>query len=277
MTRMERCFQHASDEGRTLGNVVAKYNSRMGCESMNVSLDQGHRNTPVDTTRNPSVSSTFPRISCTPTGVQYPQYQAQRFQELEKRPIAAPSRSTSPYSCDICGKAYAQPQGVRRHHREVHDVKICTYCGDFKWGRPYQFRKHLKKQHPSVDPDAVVGRPSESHRKVAMIPKHPPQQQVLPPIPEHDRQGRTEPRLRAPAQLPSAVAELLPFSQPFISSLDYHPQPEHAEPMNTTDLDATYAYVSSVSSTEEHAQRANDSEIAFQNWLAPVFFNSPHM
>ena len=212
-------------------------------------------------------SMTFPRISCTPNVMQYEERsQYQRSQELEKRPTAASS-----YSCDICGKVYAQSQGVRRHHREAHHVKMCTYCGEFKWGRPYQLRRHLQKQHPNVDPDAELGRLTRSHRKATNVPNHSLQQRVSPPTPEHDRRGRAEPHLFAQAPPPSAKA---PVSPPVISSLDYHPQPEHAETMNTTntheyldklklpDVSAYACANTAILSTVEHAKWANDLEIA---------------
>jgi hypothetical protein len=223
--------------------------------SMKAFSDLCHRYGPVEKTPNLSVSSTSPGISCTPTVVRYQepsasQYRPQRFQKSGKRPAAPSSRSyrrrprireapKRAYSCNICGKVYAQPQGVTRHQRETHQVRICVYCGDFKWGRPYQFRKHLKEQHPNVDPDTMLGsrRPTVSCRKVTIIPKHPPQQRVSPPTSENDRRGRVEPGLYPLAPPPSAVAEVTPLSPPLppvVLSLDYDPQPEPAEPTNTT-------------------------------------------
>ena len=249
MPGSEGCLQYALDENPTLGDVDATHSLRMDRVSMHASLDWG----PDDSTRDPTVSSTFPRrISRTPTVVQNEEQSASRYQpqELEKRSAAASS-----YSCNICSKVYAQPQGVRRHHREVHQVNICTYC-DFKWGRPYQFRKHLKKKHPNVDPDdvrRVLGGLTGSHRKATTIPKYSPQQHVSPPSPEHDRRDRAESRLCARAPLPSAMAPVSPLF----------------------DASAYACASAAISSTEEHAQWANDLEIASQNeqiWLAHTFF-----
>lgn len=73
-----------------------------------------------------------------------------------------------PYSCDICGKTYLQPQGVTRHYREVHQNTVCMYCGNFSWNRPYQLRKHLKERHPNVDPDSILGGQIGRRRKVTI-------------------------------------------------------------------------------------------------------------
>ena len=279
MPGSEGCLQYALDENPTLGDVDATHSLRMDRVSMYASLNWG----PDDTTRGPTISSTLPRrIFRTPTAVQNEEQSASRYQpqELEKRPTAV-----SPYSCNICGKVYAQRQGVRRHHREVHEVNICTlaYC-NFKWGRPYQLRKHLKKKHPDIDPDDVLGGLTGSHRKATTVPQHSPQQQVLPPSSEHDRRDRAESRLCARAPPSSAMA---PVSPPVISSLNYHPLPENAEPLNMHEdprefqlFDAsTYACASAaISSTEEHAQWVNNLEIASQNgqiWLAHTFFLNP--
>ena len=73
-----------------------------------------------------------------------------------------------PYRCNACGKLYAQRQGVNRHYREKHDVNSCLYCGA-NWLRPYQYRDHLEKQHPGIDPDLVLGKLAGSRRKTTVI------------------------------------------------------------------------------------------------------------
>lgn len=259
------------------------------------SSDESHRHAPVDMTPNGpnlSVSSTFPRISCTPTIVQYQEqsasrYYHQRFQKSEKRPCAASLRSyyrgragirgasKRVYSCNICSKVYAQPQGVTRHHREAHQVSTCMYCGDFKWGRPYLFRKHLKEQHPNVDPDTVLGGPTGPRCNVTIIPKHSPPQWGSPPTSEHDGLGRAEPRLCSLALPSSAVAEVTPLSPPVMLSLGYDPQPKHAELMNTTQRHELYD-VTYDCATEAHAQPANgDLEITSQSGQICHAFSAP--
>ena len=59
-----------------------------------------------------------------------------------------------PYSCGVCGDRFAQKQGARRHHREKHEPKQCPHCHAFKWGRPYLYKRHLKAEHPEIDPEA---------------------------------------------------------------------------------------------------------------------------
>jgi hypothetical protein len=269
-------------------DVDATRASCKGHMSMNTSSDQSrHQYAPVDTAHNFSASSNFPTFSRTSIAVQSQQQSAsrdelRRFQIPRKGGAATTSRSyrrrtgirgapKRPYLCGICGNAYAQPQGVTRHHREAHQVSVCIYCGNFRWGRPYQLRKHLKEQHPNVDPDTVLGGPIGSRRKVTQISKCSPQRvSTL----EHDRRSHDEPRLCPQAPLPSDVIEFLLLSPPpVISSLDYDPQPKPVEPMNTTQahedprdllLDATYTGAA-VSSTDEFTQQANDLETASQS------------
>jgi hypothetical protein len=271
--------------------------------STNTSSDQSrHQCAPVDAAHNFSASSNFPTISRAPVAVQSQQQsvsrdERRRFQTLRNIHAATTSRSyrrrtgirgapKRSYSCDICGKAYAQPQGVTRHHREAHQVSVCPYCGNFRWGRPYQLRKHLKQQHPNVDPDTVLGGSIGSRRKVTQISKCSPQQRVS--TLEHERRGRDEPRLCPQAPLPCDVTEVTLLPPPHVmSSLDYGPQPKPVEPMNTAQahenprdlfLDATYTGAA-VSSTDEFAQQASDLKTASQSertWWARFFYR-PHI
>jgi hypothetical protein len=260
--------------------------------SRNTSSDQSrHQYAPVQTALDFSPPSNFPTISCAPTIVQSQQQSAsrdepQRFRTSRKDHYATTSRSSRrrtrmrgtpkrPYSCGICGNTYAQSQGVTRHHREAHQVSVCNYCGNFRWGRPYQLRKHLKEQHPNVNPDTVLGGPMGSRRKVTQISKYSSQQQVS--TLEHDRCGCDE---HPQAPLPSDVTEVTLLSPPpVMSSLDY----DTVEPMNTTHwqahedprgslLDATYTGAM-VSSTDKSFQEANDLDTASQGelkiWWAP--------
>ena len=73
-----------------------------------------------------------------------------------------------PYLCNVCGEQYAQPQGVNRHYRAKHDPCSCIYCGA-EWSRPYQYRDHIEKQHPDVDPNLVLGKVAGSRRKALII------------------------------------------------------------------------------------------------------------
>lgn len=242
-----------------------------------------HQYAPVGTTTPNLASPTFP------------------FEKSEKRPAtpaATPSRSyrrraktrtglKSQFSCNICGKVYAQPQGVTRHHRETHQVSKCMYCGVFKWGRPYQLRKHLKEKHPNVDPGNMPGRPMAFHRKVTISPRKSPRQRVSPPTLELDRWDRAEPHPSLLAPPPSEVAEVTPLSLSVMSSSDYDPfQPEHVVPMNMIraleepcELELPNSAHAAVLPVEEHAQRAGDLEMASQsgqNWWAHTFLFTAH-
>jgi len=259
---------------------------------MNTSSGQRRRQyAPVDTAHHFSASSNLPTISRTPISVQSQQQSAprdelRRSQLPRKGHAATTSRSyrrrtgirgaaKRPYSCDICGNAYAQRQGVTRRQREAHQVRVCIYCGNFRWGRPYQLRKHLKDQHPNVDPDVVLGGHIGSRRKVTQISKCSPQQRVS--SLEHDRRGRDEPHPCPQGPLHSDVAELTLLSPPpVMSSLEYDPHPKPVEPMNTTQahkdpsdlfLDSTYTgtTAAAVSSTDEFARQSNDLGTASQN------------
>ncbi|KAI9436349.1 hypothetical protein H4582DRAFT_2160294 [Lactarius indigo] len=65
-------------------------------------------------------------------------------------------RNRGRYLCEICGDAFAQPQGVRRHHLEKHEPKTCPHCHTFKWARLYLFKKHLREAHPYEDTKAAT-------------------------------------------------------------------------------------------------------------------------
>ena len=85
-----------------------------------------------------------------------PQLTSQYYQPM------APKRL---YSCNVCGNIYTQ-QNVTRHYREAHERILCLYC-DFKSSRRYEYKAHLKKHHPDVDPDVVLGQ-ANSTRKLCM-------------------------------------------------------------------------------------------------------------
>jgi hypothetical protein len=80
--------------------------------------------------------------------------------------------------CSQCNTSYAQRQGYSLHVRTVHNPKSCFLC-DFKWGRPYEYRNHLLKNHPGVDPDVILGKPAGSRRRATILTDALPQ---LPPV-----------------------------------------------------------------------------------------------
>jgi hypothetical protein len=78
------------------------------------------------------------------------------------------------YSCNVCGKRYSQASGLGRHHRETHEISLCMYCRDFKWGgRPYRLREHLEKRHPDVDVDAALDEATRTRRRTTIGTSHP--------------------------------------------------------------------------------------------------------
>ena len=137
---------------------------------------QGRQYTRTNTTTNVLVPSIAPSIPRMPTvGLHEEQIvsqgQGQESQRTtdERQHDVVPSQSLrrpagimihrvpmGRYSCSVCGKRYAQPQGIKRHRREAHEATQCMYCRDFRWGRPYLLRSHLKKRHPEVNIDAAL-------------------------------------------------------------------------------------------------------------------------
>src|ERR1019366_9953602 len=109
-------------------------------------------------------------------------------------------------------------QGVNRHYREKHNPSLCMYC-DVEWSRPYQYRDHLAKHHPGVDPDTVLGKTAGSRRRTAIIARDPQQQQVLPPTIEHDGRGHSEIRPFPPMLPLPAVAKPPTVTLPAMSSM----------------------------------------------------------
>jgi len=143
---------------------------------MNTRSGHGHQYTRIyrDTTSNFSVPPIPQGISSKPTAMQYLGESASRntgrSQKLQKSgniPEKVSSQSPrppagiggalgeGPYPCNICGKRYAQPQGVGRHYREKHgSPNSCSYC-NFEWSRHYIYKAHLKSKHPGVISDAA--------------------------------------------------------------------------------------------------------------------------
>ena len=93
------------------------------------------------------------------------------------------SERTGRYSCKLCGDRFVQPQGARRHHREKHEPGQCPHCHTFRWGRLYLFKKHLKMEHPEIDPEATILDATRRNRRKGTIPSG---DQALPHVPLSD-------------------------------------------------------------------------------------------
>jgi hypothetical protein len=242
--------------------------------------DQTHRYTPVDIIFNCTVSSTVTKGS-------------------RKKHTVVPSQATvqpadmhgtpkSLFSCDKCNKQYAQPQGVTRHQREVHEINLCPICNDFRWGRRYQLEKHLRERHPGINLDETLCKATRCRREAAMNKKYSRQQQASPPAIECGLRSPGEPLPRSLMRTLPAVAKDSHVSLPAILSMAYDPQPKHAEKPVTScnredarglDLfDPTTNAHSAYSSTEKRPQPVNDMGMSIRHgqiWLAPTILLQP--
>jgi len=214
--------------------------------SADVPSNLGHQYTFADTRSNFAALSTLPGVPSMSTVVRC---QAQRTREpsqFEKagngstvassqscrRPNGIRGGLKGTYSCSICGKRYSQPQGVRRHQREMHEARLCIYCRDFEWGRPYRFREHLQKWHPDVDPDAALEEATGTRHKETMTMRHLPRERVSSLTLEYDQRSGAGSRLYPLAMSLPTMMQLPPITQPAVSPLDYDLQPEFAERMS---------------------------------------------
>ena len=215
---------------------------------MNSHLGHGHHYTRIHATSNPSAPSIPQEISSKPTAVQYLGESASRdrspkLQKSANAPEKASSQSSrpsagvgealikKPYPCDICGKRYAQQQGVRRHYRATHGhPNSCSYC-NFKWSRPYLYLAHLKTKHRNVVSDAAQDEATSTSYRAANTVSSLHQQPVLTLTPELQR-GGTE-TWWCPLTPPSVAvdSEVAPACSPATQCVDHDPQPlRSAEP-----------------------------------------------
>jgi hypothetical protein len=264
---------------------------------MNYRLDYGHLYAHSHATSNFSVPSISQDVSCTQTVVQYQleeeSISRDRSQQSKKTGIGAekvslPQPSQRPtgisgaprglYPCEICGKRYAQLQGVRRHYRAMHDPSSCSYC-DFKWSRPYQYRAHIKKRHRDVISDVALDEAMWARHRVAKKARCMRQQPVLALTPEHGRRDGTEtgwgPLTPPPLDMATHV------HLPDFSHVGHGPHPESAKPtirMERKHEDASeLVLLTSFPSTEERAQPAMDLDMSTrgaQMWLVQAIIRT---
>ena len=172
--------------------------------------------------------------------------------------------------CSICRTSYAQRQGLGRHVRTVHNPNLCFLC-EFSWGRPYEYRNHLQKKHPGVNPDMILGKAPGSRCRATIITEHLPQQPpVLPPTVEQDQQNWAESQPNPSTQPSPAGARITSISPPAVSSVDNNSQPavhaltidEHEYAHGSEFLDTTYHLA--LLTIEERAEPMNDSDVSLQ-------------
>ena len=62
-----------------------------------------------------------------------------------------------PYSCDACGKGFAEASNLTKHMRTHTGQRFhCPVCGA-GYTRPYELNKHIKRYHPAPNtPDITV-------------------------------------------------------------------------------------------------------------------------
>jgi hypothetical protein len=79
------------------------------------------------------------------------------------------------YECSFCRVSFAQPQGLRRHSKDIHSPKKrCEVCVKFTWsqGRSYVYRKHLEDEHPGFVSQSVRATPIRRRRGVKLKDRH---------------------------------------------------------------------------------------------------------
>lgn len=282
-----------SNEGQTDINLVDEDMDRNQPQE-GAHLGHGHQYTRVHATSNPSARSIPQSISSKPTAVQYQGESASRdtSKKLQKSGNAhekASSQSSrtpagiggalsrKPYPCDICGKRYAQRQGVKRHYREIHGhPNSCSYC-NFEWSRPYLYRDHLKTKHRDVVSDAAQDEATSTSYRVANTASPLQQQPVLTLTPERQRSG-TE-TWRCPLTPPFAAVEVAPTCSPAAQRVDHEPRPlRSAEPtmrkrkreLEDTRESKLRTVDTELLSTEARSQLAKDLDMPVrkvQTWL----------
>ena len=202
------------------------------------------------------------------------------------RPLAGTggALSNGPYMCDICGKRYAQPQGVRRHYREKHgNLNPCKYYDcDFKWSRPYVYEAHRKTKHRDAVSNAAQDDATRTSYRVENTAHSPQQHPVLTLTPEHDqRLGGGAETWSTPLTPPPPVAvDVAPARSPAIHRVDRNPQLlGSAEPTKRRkrkrEHDPESQLRTELLATEGHAQVVKDLDMPVRmvqaTWLVHAF------
>jgi hypothetical protein len=125
------------------------------------------------------------------------------------------------FFCDDCDAKYVQLQGLNRHRQEKHerDEHSLCICCDAKCGRPYEYRAHIEKHHPEVDPNIILGKAAGSRRRTAYLAR-PRSQQVLLPTIEQGRRNDFGIRPYPPPAVKPSTATLPPPDMTYVPELE---------------------------------------------------------
>jgi len=226
---LQSTFFRGHDEGAGISHTdnISPPPTLLGLEGFRATPDKIATSSLVERgTRKKPNQSRRTRNKCVEASSRSPRQSASMREVLER-----------PYPCKACGERYAQPQGVNRHYRAKHDPSSCIYCGA-KWSRPYQYRDHIEKQHPDIDPDLVLGKAPGSRRKATVIRRE------QPPAIKHDRRIQVvspQPPMTAPApaaakatHFPSTFSSIGKYAQPVNAVVDHTSRLPPARPDGST-------------------------------------------
>ena len=117
---------------------------------------------------------------------------------------------------------------MSRHRQKAHqNPHLCYVLGcEFKWTRPYEYRAHLEKQHPNVNPDEVLDKPAGSRLRSTIIGRD---RIRFSPAVEPDQLSQVELQRPITLAVPGA-ATVTNDPLPAMSPVTFDPQPEYAEP-----------------------------------------------
>jgi len=80
------------------------------------------------------------------------------------------------FECSECDKRFASKSSVGRHYRKRHAHKPCLFSNsltgcDFRWGGPYDYRHHLKRQHDLGNETIkiILGKTVESRGRATIL------------------------------------------------------------------------------------------------------------
>ena len=248
---------------------------------MNAPVDHSLQYTESDMTSGISTPSTLPDDYHLPTVVQYGQERASteilkhwKYQNLGNGPMAASSRlpqkreappSQDRFWCNICGRDFAQKQGVNRHQRDAHEVSPCLHCCGFEWHRRHQLKEHLEEQHPDIHLPAALAEVTRRRRRDTMIKNRLHGQQASPPAIEYNQWswGEHLPKPLTPPLPPVLEATHTSSPEPTMPTITNVTR-RHERVHESALFDSTYAHLGFFS-TEERAPLAapNAMDVSF--------------